>query len=348
MAFNLRGLFKAKPPSTVTVSGQNLVFEVPSGKTILEAALEQGIGFPHDCKVGTCGTCHFKLIKGQISELNSSAMSLTAEQFQGGYRLACQAIPKSDLEIGMEVPLDAVEAVIETRGLIKTQKNLTHDVIALIVETDRPINFLPGQYADLTVPALGAPRSYSFASPAVGTALEFYVRVVPGGQFTSWLAEASRVGTETLVRGPFGQFRLHRNKAPMICVAGGTGLAPIKCILESMLPEETTRQVALFFGARNERDLYCLEDVKNLKSKWRGRFDFIPVLSAEAPHAPWQGRRGLITEHLAEIGSGTGWEAYLCGPPAMVDAAELVLKGLGVSDDAIYADRFFDRRQLVS
>lgn len=340
----LRRLFGPKPPATVRVAAQDLAIEVPAGKTVLEAALGQGIAFPHNCKVGTCGTCRYRLVSGKIGELTSSAMGLSAEHYQAGYRLACQSLPKGDLEVHVDTPLRRTIAVTEFGAAIASQRRLAHDVVELELQADTAVDFRPGQYADLHVGDLGAARSYSFASPPDGRTLRFHVRLVPGGQFSGWLLEQDRSGTRLTVRGPYGQFGLRAGNATLVCVAGGTGMAPIKCMLESMSAAERQRRVMLFFGARTSDDLYCLDTVDGLRAQWPGGFDFVPVLSAQPADKPWDGRRGMVTDHLAElITAGAGAEGYLCGPPPMVDAAEAALVRLGMPRDAIAADRFFTR-----
>jgi len=340
----LIGLFAPSQDSRVSVRGQGIEFNVPRGQTILESALHNGIAFPHDCKVGTCGACKYKLVSGKISELASSAMGLTGDLYQSGYRLGCQSIPKGDLEIEVDTKLGRAIVPIETKALISQQKNLAHDVIRLTVVPEKPLVFHPGQYVDIECPELSVVRSYSFSSPfQAGGSLSFHVRLVPGGVFSGWLFGGDRTGTTVILRGPYGQFGLHESDAAMVCVAGGTGLAPIKCILQSMTETQRKRDVFLFFGARQQRDLYCLDEIQALQRDWAGRFELIPVLSEEPATSPWQGRRGMVTEYFKEFMQGQSCEGYLCGPPAMVDAAESELIRLGVARELIYADRFYNR-----
>jgi NAD(P)H-flavin reductase len=306
--------------------------------------LHNGIAFPHDCKVGTCGACKYKLVSGKISELASSAMGLSGDFYQSGYRLGCQSVPKGDLVIELDKELGLAIVPKETRALISGQKSLAHDVIELTVVTDKKILFCPGQYADIENSELSTVRSYSFSSPHQDKGfLSFHVRHVPGGVFSGWLFGDDRTGATLTLRGPYGQFGLHESEAAMICVAGGTGLAPIKCILQSMTGAQRERDVFLFFGARQQRDLYCLDAIQALQREWGGRFELIPVLSEEPATSSWNGRRGMVTEHFQEFLQGQMCEGYLCGPPPMVDAAESELVRLGVAREYIYADRFYNR-----
>lgn len=338
------GLFSPARVATVAVIGQGVKFGVVRGKTILEAALQNGIDFPHECKVGTCGKCKYKLVNGRISELSSSAMALSGELYQSGHRLACQSIPKCDLDIEVETSLGRTAGFQECAAVILSQLQLAHDVMELTLVPEEPIAFQSGQYASIINQELGLERSYSFSDPQEeGGKLRFHIRHVPGGRFSSWLFAGDRTGSQLRVRGPYGQFHYHESDNAIVCVAGGTGLAPIKCILESMTVPQRQRDVFLFFGARQQRDLYCLEKIEALRSVWGGRFEFIPVLSEESADSDWAGRRGLVTEYLCEFLAGHSCEAYLCGPPPMVDAVEVELIKTGIPASSIYADRFYSQ-----
>lgn len=340
----ISGLFSPPRESNISVRGQKVEFKVPRGQTILESALHNGIAFPHDCKVGTCGACKYRLVSGKIGELASSAMGLSGDLYQSGYRLGCQSIPKEDLEIELDTVLGRAIVPKETRALISGQKRLAHDIIELTVVPENPIVFHPGQYADIECSELSVVRSYSFSSPFQSEgSLSFHIRLVPGGVFSGWLFGHDRTGTTITLRGPYGQFGLHESDTVMVCVAGGTGLAPIKCLLQSMTEIQRERVVFLFFGARQQRDLYCLDEIKALQRDWIGRFELIPVLSEEPAKSSWKGKRGMVTEHFHEFLQGHPCEGYLCGPPPMVDAAESELLRLGVAREYIYADRFYNR-----
>lgn len=332
--------------NTVLVEGSSTTLEVPAGKTLLEAMLGLGLDMPHDCKVGSCGTCKFRLVSGKISELSPSALALEGEELRGGYRLACQAIPRSDLSNAVDTPFDKRIPVEEYRGIIVAVPRLCEDIIGLTIDVDRPLAFKPGQYADLIVPGVDGARSYSFAFAALARStqrLHFHVRHVPGGEFTDWLFDTDRTGTELTIAAPYGQFALKDSKAPMLCIAGGSGLAPILAILQQALAAGGTRPVHLLYGARRQANLYALPDITALRERWHASFEFVPALSDENPNSDWKGARGLITEQIALVSDLPAHEVYLCGPPAMIDIAEASLIAAGVERSAISADRFLDR-----
>lgn len=344
----LKALFGKKAPSqnVVNIVSHDMQFVVPRGMTVLEAAQDAGVGFPYDCKVGTCGTCRYELRAGEIKELNSSAVALTAQEISAGWRLGCQSIPKCDLSISLPGLISEVgppPSLFE--GVIAVVTPLTHDIVDLKLRLNRPVTFVAGQFAEIEVEAVSGARSYSFAAWAdEGTTLEptFHVRKVPGGAFTEWLFSADRSGTHLMLRAPQGRFRLRKGEGPIVLVGGGSGLAPLKCILEKAAGQDN-RPVTLLYGARTQKDLFCLEELAAVGKRWTGEFRFVPVLSMEEAGSSWEGARGMVAELLATVPELPRAQAYLCGPPLMVDAAESALLQLGVPADAIFADRFFDR-----
>lgn len=340
---------KKSQPFTVTIASEPQALEVPTGKTLLEAMLADGLAMPHDCKVGSCGTCKFKLLEGKIGELSPSALVLERDELAAGYRLACQAMPRSNLSIALDAPLARQAAVENFSATIVAAPRLCADIIELSVELDHPLAFVPGQHAELSAPGIDGPRSYSFAfAPSNGSAqtLRFHIRHVPGGAFTDWLFNSDRVGAKLTLAAPYGQFRLKPGSAPMLCIAGGSGLAPIMAILEEALALGGTQPVTLLYGARTQQNLYCLDEIEALRAAWKAPFAFTAVLSEESPDSGWTGARGLVTAPLATIPALAGHEAYLCGPPAMIDAAEGLLLKAGIKQEAIAADRFLDRSNL--
>jgi len=150
------------------------------------------------------------------------------------------------------------------------------------------------------------------------------------------------------LRGPFGDFRLRSGAAPMVCVAGGSGMAPIKALLEQAVADGAQRDCTYLFGARTQNDLYCQDDMAQIASQWKGTFRFIPVLSNEPEDSDWTGPRGLVTEFLSrEVADLATCHAYMCGPPPMLDAAIEVLKQAGISADHIHFDKFLDKSHLA-
>lgn len=341
-------LFSKKPKSVkkIHLEGTDIVFPAAKGQTILEAAEEAGLAFPYNCRVGSCTECKC-VVKGEVKELADSNFVLKPEEIAAGMKLACQSIPRSDLTVKVTLREASGPAHKKLDGVISKIEDLTHDIKAVSVKLDSAISYIPGQYAQLLESSIGEPRSYSMAAASKSgktDTLLFYIRHVPGGAFTGWLFEKDRTGAKLEVRAPFGMFYLREadDSVPIIFIAGGSGLAPVKAILEGALG--TKRPVQFFFGARTQRDLYALDEIGKLASEWKGSFEFIPALSEEPEDSDWKGERGLITEVLDRKTSDLSQsQSYLCGPPPMIDAAVEVLKKHNIPEENIFMDKFLDK-----
>jgi CDP-4-dehydro-6-deoxyglucose reductase len=347
------GFSKNKSPRVATVIGDGTTIVVKPGENLLKAALDQGYPWPHNCRVGSCGTCRSRLVSGKIKPLNDFSYVLDKEELDAGYILACQSCLLSDVEIDV-VPVTGGAALPQSRvvgGTMSRIQPLTHDIVALEIRLDEPLHYVAGQYADVTVPGvIDKARSYSFASAPhkePQDKVEFFVRHVPGGQFTDWLHSGERLGTRVTVDGPHGSFWLRESSAPILCVAGGSGLAPIKALLEQLSSDGFNREVAFIFGARAQRDLYCQDDIADLISKSGNRLSFVPVLSAEPSGSNWGGFTGLACDFISGVLIDLPKvDAYLCGPPPLVDKSIECLTSAGVSPDHIFYDKFLDASSM--
>ena len=351
----LSSLFGKKAAShAVLLAPSGAEFTAAPKETLLQAALNQGLAFPHSCRAGGCGSCKCRLVKGKVKELTDKSYLLSAEEIRDNYVLACQSVPQSDVEV--EVVLGtagAMPAASSGVGRIAALLPLTHDILHVHVELEQALSFQPGQYAEVASragSAAGVTRRYSFANvpEASGTTsrLEFFVRRVPGGRYTEWLFEEARIGDALDVSAPHGDFVLRESATPMLCIAGGSGLAPLLSMLRGALAtQRRPREVTLVFGARTQADLYMLDAIEALRSEWPVRFEFVPVLSGEPAGSDWAGKRGFIADHLADVlgGAIATQQAYLCGPPAMVDTCATALVAAGVPAGEIHADRFLDQ-----
>jgi NAD(P)H-flavin reductase len=335
-----------------------LQLKVNSRTTILQAALDQAVAFPHNCRVGGCASCKCKLLSGRVREMTDKSYVLSADELAQGYILACQSVPLTDVTVQVAIGSRAAHPVIHTAGEITRLERLTHDILHVEARLDQPAMYTAGQYAEIYVPGVvkdgvRETRSYSFAA-APGTAgqidlVSFFIRRVPGGAFTDWLFSEAEVGVRLEGHGPYGDFWLRPGTAPLVCIAGGSGLAPILAILEQAYIEQITRDVVLFFGARSQQDLYCLDRIRDLARNWMARFEFIPVLSAEPENSNWDGRRGFVPEHFEKVLGKRLSEhhAYLCGPPPMIDACLKAFEGAGIDPANVHFDKFLDRSHLI-
>jgi len=332
--------FKKASPTQATINGQTIAVE--PNETLLQAALRQGIDFPYSCRVGGCATCKCKLVEGRVKELTQTGYILSDEDLDNRMILACQAVPRTDVRI--EVDLSRAQSRRAVGGQVVAQVRLTHDIVRLRVQLDEALPYKAGQFAELSIDSLpGVARSYSFATaPQPDATVSFFVRQVPGGVFSTFVHEHELAGQRVSVQGPLGDFWLRPGSGPLLLVAGGSGLAPILSMLEDAQARGMNRPVTLLFGARTQADLYALDTLDQLQRDWRGGLRFVPVLSAEPDASGWHGARGLVADHLAsELPAiGADAQAYLCGPPPMVDAAAAALSQHGWARDRIHADRF--------
>jgi p-cymene monooxygenase electron transfer component len=348
----LKSLFggKAKPKPIVEIRPQGMRIELSPGETILQAALAQGIAYPHNCTVGTCGSCKSHLTQGTVKALSDFGYTLSKEELAAGYILACQSVPREALTVVEIADLGADLPPPESfSGRVVSTEALTHDIVKMIVEADRPVKFVAGQYATFRTSNMpGRGRNYSFAEAPQRTgskSLVFFVRKVPGGKFTEALFAGKLSGQTLDIEAPHGSFRLRPGNAEMICIAGGSGLAPLISVLEDMRKRRVRRPCTLLFGARTQADLYALDQIANLGSSWLEPFSFKPVLSHEPPDSAWKGERGWVTDFIAKRSAQTAWdvgEGYMCGPPPMIDAGIAKLIELGMPLERIHYDKFTD------
>ncbi len=289
------GFFKSAKPKSVYIEGMDQALEVGNKETILNAALRQGVRFPHSCRVGGCASCKCRLTEGKVKELTESAYILSEDELDQGYILACQSVPKTDVRIAVDNLNSDGPGFAPRRitGSVVAQQPLTHDIMALDIRLDESIQYAAGQYALLSVPGcIEEPRSYSFATaagPGGEQRVRFFIRRVPNGEMSGW-AQGPVLDTPIALEGPFGDFYLRDGSSPILCIAGGSGLAPIKALLEDALSFKNPRPVVFLFGARSQQDLYCLDDIKQLQQEWAGDFTFVPVLSEEPADSDWHGR----------------------------------------------------------
>jgi CDP-4-dehydro-6-deoxyglucose reductase len=352
--FNRR---KNGPGGTLHIAGNHRAAPIEAGETLLGAAVRGKLPFPHMCNVGECGSCKCRLTKGHIRLKRDISRHVSLGELAAGFILACQSVAESE-EIEVELPgmgreRAAAPAPVQLDASIARTTPLAPGILALEVRLSAEVRYVAGQYAQLTVPGISGldePRCYSFAEApdrADPQRALFHIRHVPGGAFTDWLFAADRTGARLGFAGPHGGFRYHEAERPLLCVAGGTGLSPIKAILEQGLADGLARDVTLIVGARTRKDLYALDAIASIRERWRGRFAFIPVLSGEPEGSGWDGWRGHVTDYLRDDAVTLAEHAaYLCGPPGMIDAALDVLRD-SIPPKHLHHDRFLDRGSIA-
>ncbi|MBN2735880.1 MAG: 2Fe-2S iron-sulfur cluster binding domain-containing protein [Spirochaetales bacterium] len=324
--------------------------QVKGGSPLLSTLAEQKIYLPSACGgKGTCGTCKCKVTSDIGPHLPTESPLLTTAEMKENIRLACQVKVKSNLSI--EIP-EALFNIKEFKTTVDSIVDVTHDIKEVYLKLDNPfsISFKAGQYAQLVIPPYDKiknenQRAYSFLSTPQETGrVGFLIRLVPGGIATSYVHQYLNKGDSFRIIAPVGDFFLRETDAIMLCVAGGSGMAPLHSILFDMVNKgNTNREVWYFFGAVTKSDLFYVEKFRELEKKWPG-FHFVPALSEPKPEDKWTGETGLITEvldrYILKLGADREKEGYLCGSPGMINACVNVMKKHKVKEEKIYYDKF--------
>ncbi len=313
------------------------------GETVLEAGLRADVALPYDCRSGACGLCLCTVLNGRVDHGAFQPAALTEAMRARGQALMCCAVPLEDLEIEVEsLAPDGAAAVRQYQGRIVAIEHLAEDVIRLCVALPegRRIDFTAGQYINVVLDD-GQRRAFSFANPPHDNALiELHVRRVPGGRFTTHVFTAMAVGDALRFEGPLGRFTLQPGERPILFVAGATGFAPVKSIVEDAFHRGLARPMRLYWGVRRREDLYLLDLVQRWQRE-HANFTVIPVLSEGTPGDGWAGRRGLVHEAmLADFPSLAGHEVYACGSVKMVETAIPAFLAQGLGEAFCFADAF--------
>lgn len=289
--------------------------------------------------------CKVKVLEGAGPLLPTEEPYLDAEERKSNVRLSCQVKVRGDLRIEVPPELFAIREYVCRCAQIT---DLTGDIKLFRFELTESatMDFVPGQYVQLLTPAYGKSRSevyraYSIASdPAEKGVIELIVRLVPGGICTTYCFEHLKEGDEVRINGPYGDFRLSESEAPIVFIAGGSGMAPIKCMLHHMKSAANRRQAVYYFGANDPDELFLGELMSRFESELAD-YRYVPVVARPREGQAWAGQTGLVTEVVQkDLENASSYEAYLCGSPGMIDASIEVLKGLGVEEANIFYDKF--------
>ena len=325
-------------------------FEVDEDETVLNAAFRQGLALMHGCKEGQCSACKSFLLDGEVDLDRYSTFALPDFEEAEGWTLLCRAHALSDLEVELvnydEEMLRSGLPVHEAKAKVDAVEELTHDIRRLVLTLIEPeeLEFHPGQYVDISIPGEDAAhRSFSMANlPSDKGKLEFMIKLYPDGRFSGLLADGEIAeGQELELKGPYGMFTL-RDQSPrrLLFIGGGAGMAPILCLLRLMAEQKVERDAVYYYGARREADLFHRDELESLCAEIPS-FRFVPALSEVDPGDDWDGETGLITDVVESHEEGfDAVDAYICGPPPMVEAAQGLLIAKGVPESRIYFDKF--------
>lgn len=328
----------------VRIQGSEHAFEVNDGESVIDAALRNGLMLPYSCRSGSCGTCRGRVLEGAVGYPDGYPPALEAAEAEGGDALFCQARPESDLVIAVREVREAGDIIPrKLPARVTGIEDVAPDVrrLWLRLPAGTRLAFLAGQYLDILLRG-GRRRSFSLANaPHDDERLELHVRHLPGGAFSGHVFEGMREGALLRFEGPLGNFYLRdESPRPMIMVAGGTGFAPIKGIIEHALHTGVTRPVHLYRGARARQDLY----LDALPQRWAAEHDHVhytPVLSEPQAADDWQGATGFVHEQvLADHPDLSGFDVYMSGPPPMIEAAKRDFARAGLDPSRLFYDSF--------
>ena len=314
-------------------------FEVTKEQYVLNAAIGAGLALPHSCRVGNCGSCKALLLNGQVDHDELDEFALTSNQIQNGYILLCRCRARSNLEIDIEEFSELLSTSGHWPARISELKLLCHDVMLMRVELapGKNFNYSAGQYMDFVLPDSKL-RSYSIAG-INGRVIDFHIRKVEGGLFSQRVFNRYKQGDIVRLFGPLGAFFIRKkNNQPIIMLAGGTGIAPIKSMLEKISKQNSALTSHLYWGVQTMEDIYLnywLEEF-SYNNNW---FKYTIVLSNA--HEFYTARKGFVHQAVLEDYKDLSqYQVYASGPPAMIKAAQSTFPDIGLSPQRLYFDSF--------
>jgi CDP-4-dehydro-6-deoxyglucose reductase, E3 len=329
---------------TVTLEPSHHTFDIEENEKILEAALRHGLTLPYGCRNGACGSCIGELLEGEVDYGTSNRSALKPDLEAAGKILVCQATARSNLTLKVREVARANEIEIKRLPVrVESLRKLSHDVMELklkLPETER-LQFFAGQYIDILLKD-GSARAFSLANPPHRDQyLELHIRHVPGGNFTDYVFNSMKEKDLLRIEGPKGSFFLDdESTRPVLMIAGGTGFAPMRSMLEHAIKDGDKRDFHLFWGVRGSKDLYN----NSLAEQWaeeHANISYTPVLSEPAEEDAWTGETGFVHEavlrHYPELAA---YDVYMAGPPVMVEATKKAFSETGLPEGQLHFDSF--------
>jgi CDP-4-dehydro-6-deoxyglucose reductase len=329
----------------ISVQPSEHVFQAEADESILDAALRQGLLLPYGCRDGACGSCRGRVLSGQVDHGRAQLQTLSEDDRRAGQALFCCARAQSDLVIESREIRTTQEIPVRTLPA-RVQKLTRAAPDVMIVELKLPaserLQFLAGQYIEILLKE-GRRRAFSLANaPHDDSCLQLHIRHVPGGRYTDHVFNAMKERDILRFSGPYGSFFLREDSdKPMVLVAGGTGFAPIKAVIEHAIAERSSRPMTVYWGGRRREDLY-LRDLAEGWATAHAGIRFVPVLSDAPATDAWDGRTGFV--HLAamqDFPDLSGHQVYVCGSPAVVTASRRdFVAQCGLPENEFFADSF--------
>ena len=331
----------------LTIDTLGVTIDVEDGQTILDAALRQGIYIPHACGHGLCGTCKVEVTGGEVDHGEANPFALMDFERDEGKTLACCATLQSDVSIEADIDDEPDARIIPVEDFDTTVsriETLTPTIKGIWLKLDRVIDFQAGQYVQLHLPGIEGGRPFSIANSPEDIQrtgeLELNVRIIAGGAGTDYLHNKLKVGDTMRISGPYGRFFVRTSmNAPMIFMAGGSGLSSPRSMILDLLAGGCKEEITLIYGQRNLDELYYDAEFKAL-AQAHPNFHYVPALSEDA--TGFDGHKGFVHEAASAHFKGdfAGHKAYLCGPPVMIEACLATLMQGRLYERDIYAEKF--------
>lgn len=333
----------------LTIEPLGATIEVEEGQTLLDAALRQGIYIPHACGHGLCGTCKVQVEGGEVDHGHANPFALMDFERDAGKTLACCATLQSDATIEADIDEEPDAEIIPVRDFHTTVsriENLTPTIKGIFLKLNQPLHFQAGQYVQVVIPGVEGARAFSIAnSPAQVQAsgeIELNVRIVAGGAGTGWLHHNLAIGDRLQISGPYGRFFVRKSaRLPLLFMAGGSGLSSPRAMIHDLLEGADPLPITLVYGQRTRDELYYDDEFRALAVK-HANFTYVPSLSNEPEASGWRGARGFVHDVAKAHWGGTfaGHQAYLCGPPLMIEAGIATLMQGRLYERDIYTEKF--------
>ncbi|WP_240689348.1 NADH:ubiquinone reductase (Na(+)-transporting) subunit F [Ammoniphilus sp. YIM 78166] len=328
---------------TLEPSGKTIIAK--EGQTLLDAAIRNGIQIPYGCRHGSCSACKAQVIEGDYKLMDRvSEYSLMSFEREEGFVLLCSTVAESDLVVEIEEEESDVPffPVYDFQAAVVDNVPSTPDIHIITLKLTEPttLRYAAGQFFEFDIPGLEDTRAYSMANPCRedGT-VQFHVKRIPNGKGSNYMCDL-KPGDFVTGSAPYGKMQLRDRSRDMVFVAGGSGMAPIKALIEELFSSPYEGKAYFFYGARTVKDLYLVEEWKELEKK-HPNFRFIPALSHLDLAEGWAGETGFIADVVKRtLPSMKGMDAFLCGPPIMIETTVDALSQGGIKGSDILYDEF--------
>lgn len=337
--------------NNVSIDENGQTFKIGNLDSILRAGLRSGLGFPYECNSGGCGSCKFQLLEGEVKNLWKEAPGLTRRDIRKEKKLACQSLALTDCKIKVKLDRCFVPKIIPSRKKIIFMKSnkLTPDMAEFIFKSDTPAEFLPGQFALLSLPDVEGDRAYSMSNlPNDNGLWKFIIKKVPGGKVSNYLFDQINYGDSLELDAPYGLAYLRSEIArEIVCIGGGSGLSPMISIILAIVkdPLLNDRDLYFFYGGRRPEDLCTSKFISELENMNGNIYCYNAISDAlVSEQEDWDGEVCFIHELVEKTLGGRmkNFEYYFSGPPPMAEAVQkMLMLDNKVSFEQLHFDRFF-------